>query len=153
MSSRNVYFPPISGYTLVEQPYLQPPSPNPSTGSNPSSAASTTKGKRGITLAGALLRASHAESLKGGTADLLAILERGDAKPWGFSYTDVQHPVKVWYGDRDDKIGVGSVRWMERVMKDCQLTIVKGGDHGLMTNTQVVVEVLESIAKEWGKGW
>jgi len=23
---------------------------------------------------------------------------------WGFSYTDVTSPVKVWYGDKDDKI-------------------------------------------------
>ncbi|CAE6427098.1 unnamed protein product [Rhizoctonia solani] len=101
-----------------------------------------------VTLASALLQASHAESLKGGTADLLSILER-DSKPWGFSYADVRQPVRVWYGDRDDKIGVGSVRWMERVMKSCEVRIVKGAGHSLMTHAEVVVEVLESIAKEW----
>lgn len=101
-----------------------------------------------VTLASALLQASHAESLKGGTADLLSILER-DSKPWGFSYADVRQPVRVWYGDRDDKIGVGSVRWMERVMKSCDVKIVKGAGHSLMTNAEVVVEVLESIAQEW----
>ncbi|KAJ1301426.1 hypothetical protein OPQ81_008685 [Rhizoctonia solani] len=101
-----------------------------------------------VTLASALLQASHAESLKGGTADLLSILER-DSKPWGFSYADVRQPVRVWYGDRDDKIGIGSVRWMERVMKSCDVRIVKGAGHSLMTNAEVVVEVLESIAKEW----
>ncbi|KAF8756067.1 Hydrolase [Rhizoctonia solani] len=58
-------------------------------------------------------------------------------------------PVRVWYGDRDDKIGIGSVRWMERVMKSCEVKIVKGAGHSLMTNAEVVVEVLESIAKEW----
>ncbi|QRV97550.1 hypothetical protein RhiJN_25569 [Ceratobasidium sp. AG-Ba] len=101
-----------------------------------------------VTLASALLQASHAESLKGGTADLLSILER-DSKPWGFSYADVRQPVRVWYGDRDDKIGIGSVRWMERVMKACDVKIVKGAGHSLMTNAEVVVEVLESIAREW----
>ncbi|KAG8960550.1 hypothetical protein FRC03_006412 [Tulasnella sp. 419] len=103
-----------------------------------------------LTLANALLQASHAESLKGGTADLLAILER-DSKPWGFSYADVKHRVKVWYGDKDEKIGISSVRWMERVMRDCEVKIVKNGGHSLMTNVDVVVEVLESVAKEWAE--
>ncbi|CAE6538170.1 unnamed protein product [Rhizoctonia solani] len=115
-----------------------PRSPNPNPNPNPKT----------VTLASALLQASHAESLKGGTADLLSILER-DSKPWGFSYADVRQPVRVWYGDRDDKIGVGSVRWMERVMKSCEVRIVKGAGHSLMTHAEVVVEVLESIAREW----
>ncbi|CAE6378591.1 unnamed protein product [Rhizoctonia solani] len=120
-----------------------PPSPrSPNPNSTPNSNIKT------VTLASALLQASHAESLKGGTADLLSILER-DSKPWGFSYADVRQPVRVWYGDRDDKIGVGSVRWMERVMKSCEVKIVKGAGHSLMTNAEVVVDVLESIAKEW----
>ncbi|KAF8601719.1 alpha/beta-hydrolase [Ceratobasidium sp. AG-I] len=119
-------------------------SPVPAAGTLPPSPRSP----KIVTLASALLQASHAESLKGGTADLLSILER-DSKPWGFSYADVRQPVRVWYGDRDDKIGVGSVRWMERVMKSCEVKIVKGAGHSLMTNAEVVVEVLESIAREW----
>ncbi|KAG8745247.1 hypothetical protein FRC10_008420 [Ceratobasidium sp. 414] len=114
----------------------------------PSSPRSPNTSTKTVTLASALLQASHAESLKGGTADLLSILER-DSKPWGFSYADVRQPVRVWYGDRDDKIGVGSVRWMERVMRACEVKIVKGAGHSLMTNAEVVVEVLESIAQEW----
>jgi surfactin synthase thioesterase subunit len=55
----------------------------------------------------------------------------------------------VWYGDKDEKIGISSVRWMERVMKDCTVKIVEGGDHSLLTNAKVVVEVLESVAKDW----
>ncbi len=105
----------------------------------------------GPSLASAILSASHAEALKGGSADLMAILERGDSRPWGFSYTDVNQPVKVWCGDRDDRIGIGSVRWMERTMKDCTLKILKGEGHGLLTNADVVVEVLESVAKEWSR--
>ncbi|EJT99921.1 alpha/beta-hydrolase [Dacryopinax primogenitus] len=102
---------------------------------------------KAITLADALVRASHAESLKGGTADLLAILER-DSKPWGFSYTDVRHSVLVWYGEKDEKISINSVRWMERAMTDCKVKLVQGAGHSLLTNAQVVVEALESIAKE-----
>jgi hypothetical protein len=127
-----------------------PSSPNSANSASPSTPSpSPSQKQQGITLASALLRASHAESLKGGTADLLAILERGDSKPWGFSYADVRQPVKVWYGDKDEKINIGSVRWMERVMKDCRVKIIKGQGHSLMTNTAVVVEVLESVAKDW----
>ena len=119
-------------------------------GSNTATAASAKRSQKpgGITLASALMSASHAEALKGGTADLLSILERGDSRPWGFSYTDIKHPVKIWYGDRDDRIGIGSIRWMERAMRDCTIKIIKGQGHGLLTNADVVVDVLESIAKE-----
>lgn len=90
----------------------------------------------------ALLRASHAESLKGGTADLMAILGRG-SRPWGFTFSDVQHPVKVWHGDRDEKISLTGVMWMEREMENCEVKIVKGAGHSLMTNVAVFVEALE----------
>lgn len=106
----------------------------------------------GISHASALMRASHAEALKGSTQDLLAILERPGARPWGFSYTDVRKHVKVWYGDKDERIGMGSVRWMEKTMKDCEVKIIKGEGHGLLTNAEVVIEVLENIAAEWKRG-
>jgi len=101
-------------------------------------------------LASALLAASHAESSRGLTADLLCILNH-DQKPWGFSYTSFPHPVKVWYGDRDEKIGEAGVRWMETIMKRCEVRIVKGAGHSLMVNSKVVVEALECIAASWGK--
>ncbi|KAG8955405.1 hypothetical protein FRC04_008756 [Tulasnella sp. 424] len=138
---------PTSPCLSVEHPHSPNTSITSSTGTGSTAVAPR---KAPMSLANALLRASHAESLKGGTADLLAILER-DSKPWGFSYADVKHPVKVWYGDRDEKIAISSVRWMERVMRDCTVTIVKGANHNLMTNADVVVEVLESIAKEWSE--
>jgi len=112
-------------------------------------AAKRSQKPGGISLASALMQASHAEAFKGGTADLLSILERPDSRPWGFSYTDVKQHVKVWYGDRDERIGISSVRWMERAMKDCEVKIIKGEDHSLLTNAKVVVEVMESIAAEW----
>lgn len=100
-------------------------------------------------VASALLAASHAESSRGLNADLLCILNH-DHKPWGFNYMSFPHPVKVWYGDRDEKIGEAGVRWMEKVMKECEVKIVKGAGHSLMTNAKVVVEALESISDAWG---
>ncbi|KAH8927916.1 alpha/beta-hydrolase [Atractiella rhizophila] len=94
----------------------------------------------------ALLQASHAESLKGGTADLLAILGK-NGRPFGFKYSQVNAEVKVWHGDRDEKIPLSSIRWMEREMLSCTVNVVQGADHSLMTNPKVMVEALESIAE------
>ncbi|KAF8338171.1 uncharacterized protein EI90DRAFT_3041930 [Cantharellus anzutake] len=152
--------PPSPSFSTMSTPAPQTRHPNFSTRSIPSGSTTSSAGfsivtaskgntkSSGPSLASALLSASHAEALKGGSADLMAILER-DSRPWGFSYTDVKQPVKVWYGDRDDRIGIGSVRWMERTMKDCTLKVLEGEGHGLLTNADVVVEVLESVAKEW----
>lgn len=137
-------------------------------------------------LATSLLRASHAESLRGSTSDLLTILggrsgavsgagggvaagpslttlssnssvslpsaqglsaASGKAKSWGFTYADVRHPIKVWHGDKDERIGLAGVFWMERECPGgCEVRIVKGANHSLMTNTKVVIEALESLA-------
>jgi len=66
-------------------------------GPPPSTAAASGRAEFGT----ALLRACHAEN-RGGTADLLAVMRK--SSEWGFSYTDVALPVRVWYGDRDEKI-------------------------------------------------
>jgi hypothetical protein len=101
-----------------------------------------------------LLRASHAESLRGGTSDLLVLLDRtspSSTSPFslstrnklGFSYADIPHGVKVWFGDKDDRISLSSVRWLEteinggaavREGKRCEVRIVEGAGHGLMTS-------------------
>jgi pimeloyl-ACP methyl ester carboxylesterase len=96
----------------------------------------------------ALLRASHAESLRGGTADLLTILERTN-KAAGFAYSDVERPVKVWHGLKDEKISLEGVLSMERTMQNCKVTVIPGADHSLMTNVPVIVQVLRSIASDW----
>ncbi|KAK0552392.1 hypothetical protein OC846_002899 [Tilletia horrida] len=97
-------------------------------------------------IATALLRASHAEALRGGSADLMAILGRS-SRPWGFAYTDVVHPVKVWHGDRDERISLASAQWMEQELPHCELIVVKGANHSLMTNVTVVMEALESLSR------
>jgi pimeloyl-ACP methyl ester carboxylesterase len=101
-------------------------------------------------LGNALIAASHAESAKGTHGDLLQILNH-DERPWGFSYHAYPHRVRVWYGDRDERIAEHAVRWMERNMGEarCRVEVVPGADHGLMYNSAVVVEVLEAVAEEW----
>lgn len=101
-----------------------------------------------IELGAALLRASHAESLRGGTSDLMAILERNN-KPPGFAYRDIERPVRVWHGLKDEKISLEGVLGLERTMRDCKVNVIPGADHSLMTNVPVIVQVLNSIAHGW----
>jgi pimeloyl-ACP methyl ester carboxylesterase len=115
----------------------------------PSPSTPASSGKRqsltpSLDLPTELLRASHAES-SGSASDLLVILGRSSQKPWGFSYIDVKHPVLVWHGERDERVSVSSVLWMERELDNCKVNIIKNADHSLMTNVDVVVEALESI--------
>ncbi|GEM09347.1 alpha/beta fold family hydrolase [Rhodotorula toruloides] len=107
-----------------------------------------------------LLRASHAESLRGSTSDLLVLLERTSPSPsnssslsgkntGGFSYSSVPHRLRVWYGSQDDRISLTSVRWLEREVEGrCEVRVVEGVGHGLMASNKVMLEVLESIAAE-----
>lgn len=80
-------------------------------------------------LAAALLRASHAES-QGSSADLGVILNYEGT----FDYSGMSGALKVWYGDRDDRISLTSMKALERAMPACQLRIVPGADHSLMTS-------------------
>ncbi|KAJ7169614.1 hypothetical protein C8R46DRAFT_203395 [Mycena filopes] len=104
-------------------------------------------------LGNALIAASHAESAKGMHNDLLQILNH-DNHPWGFSYSHYPHQVKVWYGDKDEKIAENAVRWMEKNMGEdnCSVKVVKGADHALMYKSSVVVEVLEELLGYWQPG-
>jgi len=98
-------------------------------------------------LATAILRASHAEALQGGSSDLLAILGK-DSKDWGFSYTHISHPCQVWVGEMDDKIGQRGARWMEREMKSCRVEILSKEGHGLMTSAKTMVTVFNALQKD-----
>lgn len=106
-----------------------------------------------VALGNALIAASHAESSKGTHTDLLQILNH-EQKPWGFSYARYPHKVRVWYGDRDERIAENAVRWMESNMGSdrCTVKVVKGADHGLMYRTNVVVDVLEQSRNFWQEG-
>lgn len=95
----------------------------------------------------ALMQASHAESLSGTTADLLSVVLGRDAKPWGFSYTDIRHPCKIWYGAEDERVAEKSMRWMERAM-DAELLVVPSEGHNLMSSRSVMYDVLDSLAED-----
>lgn len=118
--------------------------------SSHSAVITTASSSYQATLGNALISASHAEASKGMHSDLLQILNH-DNRPWGFSYTDYPHRVRVWYGDRDEKIAENAVRWMERTMGEdrCDVKVVKGADHALMYKSSVVVEVLECVREFW----
>ena len=131
-----------------------PLSPTPSTYNSSFIGSTTTKDSSDLTyqaaVGNALIAASHAESSRGTHNDLLQILNH-DNHPWGFSYASYPHRVKVWYGDRDEKIAENAVRWMEKNMGPdrCAVTVIRGADHGLMYKSSVVVEVLETISSYW----
>ncbi len=57
----------------------------------------------GSALTQALMQASHAECEPGTTADLLSIVLNRDSRLHDFSYIDVRHPCKIWWGTKDDK--------------------------------------------------
>jgi hypothetical protein len=128
-----------------------PASPSFST-SNSSFTASMGSGGNAFQaiLGNALIAASHAESAKGTHNDLLQILNH-ENHSWGFSYSSYPHTVRVWYGDKDEKIAENAVRWMARTMGEdrCFLKIIKGADHGLLYRSSVVIEVLEHILSTW----
>ncbi|KAI0932396.1 hypothetical protein AcV7_000488 [Taiwanofungus camphoratus] len=124
-------------------------SPSQFRASSPTSS-STSPASFQAALGNALIAASHAESSKGTHGDLLQILNH-DRQPWGFSYSAYPHIVRVWYGDRDEKIAENAVRWMESAMgpDKCFVKVVKGADHALLYKSSVVVEVLEQVSECW----
>ncbi|KAG5648131.1 hypothetical protein DXG03_006085 [Asterophora parasitica] len=130
-----------------------PSSPSMSTTNSSFTASMGPSSAYQAALGNALIAASHAESAKGTHNDLLQILNH-DNHPWGFSYSSYPHDVKVWYGDRDEKIAENAVRWMAKNMGEdkCSVNVVKGADHGLMYRSSVVVEVLEQCLTFWKSG-
>ncbi|WVR05296.1 hypothetical protein IAU60_002310 [Kwoniella sp. DSM 27419] len=96
----------------------------------------------------AVTQASHAECEPGTTSDLLSVVLNRSASPWGFAYTDVTHPVTIWYGGEDNRVSEKSMRWMERSMCDVELIIKPGEGHTLMSSRAVMWDVFDSLAKE-----
>lgn len=89
-----------------------------------------------------LLKASHSESARGLVDDLNIVLGK---RPWGFGYADVHLACEVWHGSKDERIPLSSSISLAKEMSDCVLHIVDGASHSLMTNTNVILEVFESI--------
>ncbi|CAG8467795.1 4459_t:CDS:2, partial [Acaulospora colombiana] len=95
----------------------------------------------------AILKASFAENLTGANNDLMMCFER--RRPFGFSYADIDHPVHVFHGTKDDRIPVSAVQWMEENMPDCRLTLIEGGKHSLFLRAEVVDTIFKSIAVQF----
>ncbi|KAI0094601.1 hypothetical protein BDY19DRAFT_879146 [Irpex rosettiformis] len=141
--------PPLPGTPLPTSPTPTSPAPTsplPETPTTPNNSYQAALGN-------ALIAASHAESSKGTHSDLVQILNH-DRQPWGFSYANYPHTVRIWYGDKDERIAENAVRWMESTMgrDKCQVKVVKGAEHALMFKSGVVVEVLEYISECWHPG-
>lgn len=101
----------------------------------------------------ALQQASHAECEPGTTSDLLSIvLNREHAnRPWQYAlnYADFSLPVKIYWGADDDKISEKSVRWLEKTIKaGVELRVLPGEGHNLMTSTNTMLDVFQSLAAE-----
>ncbi|WAR54176.1 hypothetical protein PtB15_3B689 [Puccinia triticina] len=116
----------------------------------------TEEGKSGMrrSLGISLLRASYSESLRGGTSDLITILEK-NSKPWGFSYAEIATPVKIWHGSKDERLAAKGSQWFINsitrldVKNRSELVIVNDATHSLMTDVNVLYQVFESIADQW----
>ncbi|ODN98523.1 hypothetical protein L198_03769 [Cryptococcus wingfieldii CBS 7118] len=103
-----------------------------------------------------LTQASHAESEPGTTSDIFYVILNSQSKIAGplVDYTKVNHPTKVWYGQKDDRISEKAMRWLERCMGDVQLVVVEGEGHGLLSSVKVMWDVFESLggeARQWGR--
>ncbi|KAK7694488.1 hypothetical protein QCA50_001674 [Cerrena zonata] len=133
-----------------KSPPIPPPPVPPLPASPMSDATQTPSASYQAQLGNALIAASHAESAKGTHADLVQILNH-DRQPWGFSYSAYPHQVRVWYGDRDDRIAENVVRWMENTMgpDKCSVKVIKGASHALMFKSSVVIEVMEYFSDCW----
>lgn len=128
---------------------IKPPSSSTSTSNRPPSPSPPTGPSFGV----ALQQASHAECEPGTTSDLLSIvLGRQHAnRPWQYAlnYADFSLPVKIYWGQEDDKISEKSVRWMERTMTaGVELLVLEGEGHNLMTSSGTMLSVFQSLAEE-----
>ncbi|KAI1616804.1 hypothetical protein EDD36DRAFT_146657 [Exophiala viscosa] len=79
--------------------------------------------------------------------DLVVCLER--RKPISFRYPDVTRSVVIHHGAKDTRVPLDNVRWLQSVMKRCELRVLDGEGHGLMASASAMATVLGEIAKEW----
>ncbi|KIW12944.1 hypothetical protein PV08_08131 [Exophiala spinifera] len=79
--------------------------------------------------------------------DLVVCLER--RKPIGFKYPEVTRSVVIHHGAKDSRVPLDNVRWLQTVMKRCELRVLESEGHGLMASASGMATVLGEIAKEW----
>ncbi|KAG9774998.1 hypothetical protein ABEF93_005818 [Exophiala dermatitidis] len=79
--------------------------------------------------------------------DLVVCLER--RKPIGFRYPEVTRSVVIHHGAKDTRVPLDNVRWLQSVMKRCELRVLDEEGHGLMASASAMATVLGEISKEW----
>lgn len=79
--------------------------------------------------------------------DLVVCLER--RKTIGFRYNEVTRSVVIHHGARDTRVPLDNVRWLQSVMKRCELRVLADEGHGLMASASAMATVLGEITKEW----
>ncbi|RVX71750.1 hypothetical protein B0A52_03934 [Exophiala mesophila] len=79
--------------------------------------------------------------------DLVVCLER--RRTIGFRYAEVTRSVVIHHGARDSRVPLDNVRWLQSVMKRCDLRVLETEGHGLMASASAMSTVLSEIAKEW----
>jgi len=66
--------------------------------------------------------------------------------PWGFRYQDVDYPVKIFVGDKDEEVPLESWLNMSHKMKNMHARIVEDSGHYLLLKLDFMDEVFETIA-------
>lgn len=79
--------------------------------------------------------------------DLLVCLER--RKTIGFRYAEVTRSVVIRHGAKDGRVPLDNVRWLQGIMKRCELRVLEDEGHSLMASASVMSNTLTEIAKEW----
>jgi pimeloyl-ACP methyl ester carboxylesterase len=79
--------------------------------------------------------------------DLLTCLER--RKPIGFRYAEVTRSIVIRHGAKDSRVPLDNVRWLQSIMKRCELRVLEEEGHSLMASASVMSSVLSEIAREW----
>ena len=79
--------------------------------------------------------------------DLLVCLER--RKTIGFRYAEVTRSVVIRHGAKDGRVPLDNARWLQSIMKRCELRVLEDEGHSLMASASVMSSVLTEIAKEW----
>ncbi|RMZ80310.1 hypothetical protein DV738_g2809, partial [Chaetothyriales sp. CBS 135597] len=79
-------------------------------------------------------------------ADLMICLER--KKPIGFRYADVTRSTVITHGAKDSRVPLDNVKWLNSIMKRCELRVLEHEGHSLMANASVMSSILMEKAKE-----
>ena len=79
--------------------------------------------------------------------DLLVCLERH--QPIGFRYVDIKKAIVIHHGSKDARVPLENVKWLGKIMRQCEVRVLDGEGHGLMASAAVMGNVLMEISREW----